>query len=55
MKKIITKKRPEMDINYAENGHNKFLGKVKNPCYCCNMGVHVFTSEERIKYKIEGT
>lgn len=42
--------RPEMSVTFVENNANKFLGKIKNPCYCLSLGVHVEDANGNLKY-----
>ncbi|CAK67138.1 unnamed protein product (macronuclear) [Paramecium tetraurelia] len=44
-----------MNVQYVENGQNRNLGYIVNPFYCCTLGCHIFDSENKLKYIIEGS
>ncbi|CAD8211947.1 unnamed protein product [Paramecium pentaurelia] len=47
--------RPRLDVQYVENGQNKSLGYIINPQYCCTLGCHIYDSDDKLKYIIEGS
>lgn len=47
--------RPEVEVNIVEGGQNLYAGKVVNPFYFCNLGVHIFDRAGNLKYMVEGS
>eukprot|EP00330_Aristerostoma_sp_ATCC50986_P005615 CAMPEP_0114594274 /NCGR_PEP_ID=MMETSP0125-20121206/15903_1 /TAXON_ID=485358 ORGANISM="Aristerostoma sp., Strain ATCC 50986" /NCGR_SAMPLE_ID=MMETSP0125 /ASSEMBLY_ACC=CAM_ASM_000245 /LENGTH=222 /DNA_ID=CAMNT_0001794359 /DNA_START=265 /DNA_END=933 /DNA_ORIENTATION=- len=45
--------RPEMDVNYVENGANEYVGKVTQPWYCCDKGLMIWTAKAKMFMKSE--
>lgn len=47
--------RPEVEVSIVEGGQNIYAGKVVNPFYFCNLGVHVYDRTGNLKYMVEGS
>ncbi|EAS05396.1 scramblase (macronuclear) [Tetrahymena thermophila SB210] len=47
--------RPEVEVNVVDNGQNLYAGKVVNPFYCCDLGVHVYDRAHNLKFIVEGS
>ena len=45
--------RPEMKVNYVENGQSKYLGKVVDEFACCNFVYKIYDEKDQEKYHIE--
>jgi hypothetical protein len=47
--------RPEITVNWVEDGKNEYLGKIRDPFNCCNIILDIHDKNDNIKYKIDGS
>ena len=45
--------RPELDIKLAEN--NEYMGKIREPCQCCDIKMDIHDKTNALKYQIIGS
>ena len=45
--------RPQLNISLAKN--NSYLGKIREPCTCCNIETEVYDKNKSLKYRIIGS
>jgi len=46
--------RPEITVNYVEDGKNEYVGKVKNPWTCMDIVLELFDKDNNLRYNIVG-
>jgi len=42
--------RPIMNIYMTEGGQKLYLGKIINPCNCCDLSVDIYDNQENLKF-----
>jgi len=47
--------RPEMIVTYVENGKDEYVGKIKDPWFCCNIISEIYDKDNNLKFLIEGS
>ena len=44
--------RPELDIRLS--GNNEYLGKIREPCTCCDIKNEIYDKDNKLKYMLHG-
>lgn len=44
--------RPHLDIKLAQN--NEYIGKIKEPCQCCDIQTEIYDKTKSLKYRVIG-